>query len=274
MKRFSLLVSSLEYIEQHIGEDIHTDDIAAACFCSRSALEKLFSCVNNISVRSYIKRRRMMLAARRLIEDPECSILSVALEYGYSSHEAFARAFREVWFCNPSQIRGKRFVELFPKLREPVQKGDPYIMARKSVDISELYDLFVERSDCWFVLSDIDCLIPINEISRKAGDLAIIEQMNRMVAAAGEEDVVFRIGGDEFCMLTDSASQEYAEAVVQKIKALNGQCIDFEGRQIPLSLHVTATKYSGKSPRYSELFEELHTALREEKGISPDAVGN
>lgn len=267
MKKFSLLVNSLEYIEKHIGEDIHTDDIAAACFCSRSALEKLFSCVNNISVRSYIKRRRMMLAARRLIEEPERSILSVAVEYGYPSHEAFARAFREVWFCSPSQIREKRFVELFPKLREPIQEGDAYIMARRNVDISELYDLFVERIDCWFVLSDIECLIPINEISRKAGDMAILEQMNRMVAAADENDVVFRIGGDEFCMLTDSTSREYAEAVVERIKSFNSRCIDFEGRQIPLSLHVTATKYSKAIPRYDELFEELHTALREEKGI-------
>ena len=28
--------------------------------------------------------------------------------------------------------------------------------------------------------------------------------MERMSAAAGENDVVFRIGGDEFCILTDS----------------------------------------------------------------------
>ncbi len=265
MKNISLLVSSLEYIEQHISDDIHTGDIAAACFCSRSALEKLFSCVNDIPVRSYIIRRRMMLAARRLIEEPDRSVLSVAVEYGYSSNEAFTRAFRDVWNCSPSEMRTKRFVELFPRLREPVQKGDKYIMQRKSVDISELYDLFVQRSDCWFIISDIKNMTPINEISTRAGDLAIIEQMNRMAAAAGSEDVVFRIGGDEFCMLTASTSREYAEEIVSRIKSHNGEGFDFDGQQIPLSLHVTATRYSGKTPRYNELFAELHIAMRDGK---------
>ena len=67
---------------------------------------------------------------------------------------------------------------------------------RKRVDISELYDLFVQRRGCYFVCCDIDHLIPINEISNKAGDLAILESLRRMEAVAGAEDVIFRIGGD------------------------------------------------------------------------------
>ena len=74
MKNMELLVRSLEYIEQHIGEDIRTQDIADACFCSKSTLEKLFQCVNGITVHSYIVRRRMMLAARQLSETPDLPI--------------------------------------------------------------------------------------------------------------------------------------------------------------------------------------------------------
>ena len=265
MKNMELLVSCLEYIEQHIGEDIRTDDIAAACFCSRSTLEKLFLCVNDITVRGYIIRRRMMLAARSLTQSPEESILSVAVACGYASHEAFTRAFKEVWNCTPSEARSRRFIELYPKLREPITKGDPYIMERKSVDISELYDLFVERSGCWFIVTDIKNMVPINDISRKAGDLAILEQMNRMSRAAGENDVVFRIGGDEFCMLTASTDETYAAAIVAEIKSHNGECFDYEGQAIPLSLHAAATKYKGTTPRYSELFAELHIAIRDGK---------
>jgi len=81
---------------------------------------------------------------------------------------------------------------------------------RKYVDISELYDLFQERKDCYFVCCDIKWMIQINEVSRKAGDLSILETLHRMNEAAGEDDVVFRIGGDEFCMLTCSTEKEYA----------------------------------------------------------------
>ena len=64
MTKLELLANVLEYIEQHISEDIHTEDIAKACFCSRSSLEKLFRCVYNISVRDYLIRRRMTHAGK------------------------------------------------------------------------------------------------------------------------------------------------------------------------------------------------------------------
>ena len=82
---------------------------------------------------------------------------------------------------------------------------------RRTVDISELYDFLKSRKDCWFVCGDIVHLIPINEISRKAGDAAIAEALRRMESVCGPEDVVFRIGGDEFTLLTNSTDQAYAE---------------------------------------------------------------
>jgi len=265
VKNIDLLMMSLEYIEQHICDDLRTSDIAEACFCSRSTLEKLFNHVNDISVRSYVMRRRMVLAAKRLIQSPEISILSVAMEFGYSSHEAFTRAFHEVWGANPSEVRERKFVEFFPRFTRPIQKGDPYVMGRKSVDISQLYDLFKERRNCWFVLTDMVDLTSINEASRKAGDLCIIEQMNRMVAAGGEDDVVFRIGGDEFCMLTSSESEEYARTVSEKIRASNGRPVVHEGTEHPVSLHVVAARCHSAPLRYSELFSQLHIALRDGK---------
>jgi len=270
VKNIELLMLSLEYIERHIREDLRTSDIAAACFCSRSTLEKLFQHVTGFTVRAYIVRRRMTLAARLLSSDPEISILSVAVEFGYSSHEAFSRAFREVWGCSPSDIRGRKYVELFPRFTAPIEKGDTYIMERRSVDISQLYDLFRDRRDCWFVLTDMVNLIAINEISRKAGDLCLVEQMNRMLSAVGEDDVVFRIGGDEFCILTASTSEEYANGIIEKIRAFNGQPVIFEGQEIPLSLYTVATRFSSESLRYSELFSQLHFALRDVKSAETE----
>lgn len=277
MSNLDLLADSFEYIEAHLRDNIRTDDIAAACHCSRSALEKLFLYVNKISVHDYIVRRRMMLAARRINRNPEESILDVALEYGYSSNEAFTRAFRKVWYCNPSEFRKKRFMELFPKLKRPMEypyrisscaedgakaiKGDLYSMARKSVDISELYDFFTERKDCCFVCCDIEKMMSINEISRKAGDLGIIETVRRMQEAVGDEDVVFRIGGDEFCILTNSQDEEYAKTVADKILRHNGETYECDGRDVPLTLWATVTGFNGRHIRYNELFVGLHTAI-------------
>lgn len=264
-QNIELLVTSLEYIESHITEELKTVEIAKQCFCSKSTLEKLFRCVNSISVQEYIKRRRMMLAAHTISSKPNISILSVALECGYASHEAFARAFKEVWNCNPSQFRDERYFELYPKLKRPLSEGEIYMKQRKSVDISELYDVFCDRKNCWFICCDIKQMIPINNISRKAGDLAIIETMRRMDEVAGIDDMIFRIGGDEFCILTNSKSDKYAKGIVGKLLDMNGNTFIFEEKKIPLSLYVTDLKLQEKHMKYNELFQELHMAIKESK---------
>lgn len=240
MNNIELLTTALSFLEDNLTEKITTEDVAKACYCSKSTLEKLFRCVNNLSVHDYIIRRRMTKAAKLLITNKEMSILDVALEYGYNSNEAFTRAFKQVWNCKPSEFRTQtRYSELFPRLLVGLTNGE---QSMKKVDISELYDLFKARHDCYFVCCDIRHLIPINEISRTAGDLAIIEAMNRMNGAAGDEDVVFRIGSDEFVLLTDNDDIAYAESVAAKIEALNGTPFTYEDQEIPLTLYIAITK--------------------------------
>lgn len=264
MQNITLLMTALEYIEIHLQDEIKTENVANNCFCSKSTLEKLFRRVHDISVHDYIVRRRMMLAAKKISQQPKTPILEIALEYGYSTHESFVRAFEQVWNCKPSAFRTAKFAELFPRFHVPPTKGDDYIMHRKHVDISELYDLFQERKDCFFVLCDIKQLIPINEISRKAGDLAILEQMRRMTAASGEDDIVFRIGGDEFCILTASNQPTYAEQIADKIRGMNQQTFSYEKQKIPLSLYVTTVNLKD-CQRYEEIFAGLHHAIQDAK---------
>ena len=115
------------------------------------------------------------------------------------------------------------------------------------------------------ILGDIKGLIPINEISHKAGDLAIITAMKRMENAAGKEDVVFRVGGDEFVILTDTNDETYAKNVCEEILSHNGEIITWEGHDIPLSLYVKAVLYDGSTNlKYSEFFTMIHSELSNE----------
>lgn len=107
-------------------------------------------------------------------------------------------------------------------------------------------------------------MMSINEISKKAGDLAILEQMRRMTAASGEEDIVFRIGGDEFCILTDSDKMAYAEQIADKIRKMNNQTFFYENQEIPLTLHVSTISLK-ECQHYEEVFAGLHNAIEESK---------
>lgn len=263
MNNMDLLAHSLEYIENHLYEEIRTEEIARECYCSKSTLEKLFRCVEHITVHDYVVKRRMTKAARMLLQEPEAGVLEVALRCGYGTGESFSRAFRQVWNCKPSEFRkNMRISGLFPRIRIPLENG-VYMREHRNVDISELYDLFRERQNCWFVCCDIKNLSVINSVSRKAGDVAILECMKRIGEASGSEDVVFRIGGDEFAVLTDSGDRAYAEEIVEKIRQYDDASFVCEGQSFPLGIHMGIAKFDRSSMRYDELFKELHTACHE-----------
>ena len=266
MSSLALLEMALEYMEGNLSNDIKTDDVAKACYCSKSTLEKLFKSMNNMTVHDYLLRRRVVTGARILWENPNISILDVALTVGYSSNEAFGRAFKQVWNCKPSEFRKeKRYTELFPRLYAPIGQGDDYMTTRRQVDISELYDLIQERRQCYCVCCDIKNMIGLNEISYKAGDLGILETIKRMQDASESEDIIFRIGGDEFAILTQSEEVAYAQEIAKRILSHNGETYDVDGQQVPLNLYASVTKLNGKSIKYHELFSQLHKTIEENK---------
>lgn len=268
MQQLQILIRALEFIEQNLSNSTKTEEIAEYCYCSKSSLEKIFRCLNKISVHDYIVRRKMSLAGKMLIENPKFTVLEVAIEFGFSSNEAFTRSFRQVWGLTPSEFRkAKHTAILFPQYTgyTEIGEGAKDNMMRKNVDISELYDLFIARRDCYFVCSDIQGLVSFNEISRKAGDLAIIEAMRRMEAAAGEEDYVFRIGADEFVMMTNSKDVEYANSIAKKVLDCNGETFPYDDRELKLGLYVSVVKLNGDEIRYKELFDTLHSQILESK---------
>ncbi len=267
MDNLALLNLALCYMEENLSENITAEDVARACYCSPSNLQKLFRQLAHYSVKEYIIKRRLTRAARDLRDRPQDSILDIALRYCYQSNEAFTRAFEAMWNCSPSAYRHERsFADLCPRLNlSEYDYGDEMMSRKKMVDISELYDLFKERKNCYFVCCDIRSLVPINEIARKAGDLAIAETARRMDQCCGPEDLVFRIGGDEFAMLTASEDPAYARRIADQILSMNGQSFAYEDREIPLCLYAEIARFTGKNLRYSELFASLHQTIEDSK---------
>lgn len=267
MENVLLITSALEFIENNLTEDIKTEDIARELYCSKSSVEKLFRIVTNMSIRDYYIRRRMSKAARDMVNCPDVSLLDLAIKYGYGSNEAFTRAFKSVWKVSPSEYRKNpvRF-ELFPALKlEPELMEDKNMDDRRKVDISELYDYIEARKECYLVGVDIKSLIPINQISREAGDLAIITALTRLEQATCEDDIVFRVGGDEFVALTSSKDKAYADKIVTEVLSHNGECIKYGEMEIPLNLYATSYRFDGEHIRYSELFAQIQGNIQMSK---------
>ncbi|MCX7305112.1 MAG: AraC family transcriptional regulator [Hyphomicrobiales bacterium] len=112
------VAKALWYIESHLEKDFALDDIAASSGVSRFHLSRAFGAVLNCSVMEYVRSRRLSEAARRLAAGAP-DILSVALEAGYGSHEAFTRAFRDRFGKTPEQVRADGRIETLT-IWEPV----------------------------------------------------------------------------------------------------------------------------------------------------------
>ena len=98
---------ALWFIEANVGEPVSLDEVARASGMSRFHLARTFAALVGHPVVAYARGRRLTEAARRLA-DGAPDILSVALDAGYGSHEAFTRAFRDQFGLTPEEARTRR----------------------------------------------------------------------------------------------------------------------------------------------------------------------
>ena len=95
---------ALWFIEAHLGTDASLADIAGCGGVSRYQLLRAFGTATGRSVMRYVRARRLTEAARSLAAGAP-DILTVALDAGYGSHEAFTRAFRDQFGLTPEAVR-------------------------------------------------------------------------------------------------------------------------------------------------------------------------
>lgn len=87
-------------------------------------VSKKFKEISGMRLRDYLRYRKLAFALKD-IRDTENGILDIALRYGFSSHEAFTRAFKEAYGITPSEYRQN------PKpvvLRTAIKPFDCYLL--------------------------------------------------------------------------------------------------------------------------------------------------
>lgn len=109
---------ALWYIESHLAGPLTLDDVAGVAGVSRFHLVRAFAAATGCSVMRYVRARRLTRAAQALAAGAP-DILSLALEAGYGSHEAFTRAFREHFGVTPEAVRAASCLGRL-KLQEPI----------------------------------------------------------------------------------------------------------------------------------------------------------
>lgn len=128
----------LDAVESDLAEPIDLDPFARAGATSTYHLRRMFSTLAGLPLSTYVRRRRMTLAAAAVV-DGEVPLLEVAVAHGYGSTEAFGRAFRDVHGVSPRDARaGGAVLTVQPRLRFRLTVEGDRPMRHRIVDTPDL----------------------------------------------------------------------------------------------------------------------------------------
>ena len=138
MEWMKLIGDSIQYIENHLLDDISVEDIARHIGISSFYYQKGFSMLCGFTVTEYIRNRRLALAGNEII-GTDHTIIDIALKYGYDSPDSFTKAFTRFHGSTPTAVRKDNvMLKSFAPLKIKVHLEGGYLMDYRIEKKSEL----------------------------------------------------------------------------------------------------------------------------------------
>jgi Guanosine polyphosphate pyrophosphohydrolases/synthetases len=165
-----IILKSQKYIENHLEEKLFVSEIAQEYGYSEYYFSRMFSEDTGISVMEYVKRRRLIRAAKEIADGMK--IIDAAFKYSYDSHSGFTKAFKKEFGYTPSLLSAC-------KMQMDDLKGGNHPMSKLMVKQTRAYvtkeKLFHILQECIQdnnIKCDMENISKAYEISKKAyGDL-------------------------------------------------------------------------------------------------------
>ena len=112
MEWLTSIRTAIDYMEEHLTDNISAQDVADRVYLSPFFLQKGFSLMTGYGIGEYIRNRRLYRAALDLKETDD-KVIDIALRYGYETPESFTKAFSRFHGATPSQVRGGAAINTF-----------------------------------------------------------------------------------------------------------------------------------------------------------------
>jgi len=96
----------VNYIDEHIYEQLTVKEISNKLYISQSTLERRFKEILNITPLEFIKKKKLILAAQ-LLHSGE-SVLQTGTKLGYNDNSYFIKLFKSYYGCTPFEYKKKK----------------------------------------------------------------------------------------------------------------------------------------------------------------------
>lgn len=128
MEWTKVIGDSIQYIENHILDELSVDDIAKHIGISSFYYQKGFAMLCGFTVAEYIRNRRLALAGNEIIGADQ-KIIEIAMKYGYDSPDSFTKAFTRFHGSTPTAVRkDNAMLKSFAPLKIKVLLEGGYLM--------------------------------------------------------------------------------------------------------------------------------------------------
>lgn len=122
---------AIQYIEDHLIEDITIKDVAKYVHISEFYFQKGFAMLCGFTISEYIRKRRLSLAGNE-IAGSDIKIIDIAIKYGYDSPDSFTKAFTRFHGVTPTVARKKHTtLKSFAPLKLTIALEGGYLMDYK-----------------------------------------------------------------------------------------------------------------------------------------------